>query len=93
MLDVAAPPEIEQRIRSIALAVGDVRDIDLVRVRRSGLVYLVDIHVVVDPDLPVRTGHLIGHQVKDALIDSDLPILDALVHIEPDGLHDGRADR
>jgi cation diffusion facilitator family transporter len=83
VLDVAAPREIEDRIRTVAMAIGEVLGVDLVRARRSGLVFLVDIHVEVDPELSVRTGHRIAHDVKDALINSDLPILDALVHVEP----------
>ncbi len=83
VLDAAAPDEVTDRVRAIASAVPDVHDIDEIRVRRSGLVYLVDIHVEVDGSLTVRRGHEIGHEVKDRLIASELPILDALVHIEP----------
>ena len=83
VLDVAAPVEIEGRIRSIAGSVDGVQGIDLCRVRRSGLSWLVDIHVVVDGDLPVRRGHMLGHAVKGALLESELAILDVLVHVEP----------
>lgn len=89
VLDVAAPPEVESRIRGLATHVAGVSGVDVVRVRRSGLVFLVDIHVEVEPDLTVRTGHRIGHEVKDVLINSELPILDALVHIEPKGPVEG----
>jgi len=85
VLDVAAPQEVEDRIRALAGQVPGVRGVEQVRVRRSGLVFLVDIHVEIDPDLTVRDGHGIGHDVKDALVNSELPILDALVHIEPWG--------
>ena len=83
LLDAAAPPEVYERIRRIAGAVTDVHDIEQLRVRRSGLVYLVDIHVEVDGELSVRRGHEIGHEVKDRLVTSELPILDVLVHLEP----------
>lgn len=83
VLDVAAPEEVYERIRQVARGVDGVEGIDELRVRRSGLVYLVDIHVEVDGDLSVRRGHLVGHDVKDRLLGSDLPILDVLVHIEP----------
>jgi len=88
VLDVAAPPEVENRIRDLATQVTGASGVDVVRVRRSGLVFLVDIHVEVEPELTVRAGHGIGHAVKDALINSELPILDALVHIEPKGPED-----
>jgi cation diffusion facilitator family transporter len=83
VMDAAAPEEVRERIRRIAADVPDVHGIDELRVRRSGLVYLVDIHVEVDEGLTVRRGHEIGHDVKDQLIASELPILDVLVHIEP----------
>ena len=83
LLDAAAPEAVRDRVRAIAAAVPDVHGIDEVRVRRSGLVYLVDIHVEVDGDMTVHRGHEIGHEVKDRLIGSELPILDVLVHIEP----------
>jgi cation diffusion facilitator family transporter len=83
VLDVAAPEEVRARIRALASEVEGVTGLDLLRVRRSGLVYLVDIHVEVDGGMPVRDGHEIAHRVKDRLLASELPILDALVHIEP----------
>ncbi len=83
MLDVAAPDKVQQQIRGLAQTVPGVKGVDELRVRRSGLVYLVDIHVEVDGALTVRRGHEVGHLVKNRLLGSDLPILDALVHVEP----------
>jgi cation diffusion facilitator family transporter len=85
VLDAAAPSEVEQRIRAVALGVDGTRGIETCRVRRSGLGLLVDIHVEVDGELPVRAGHRIAHRVKDALMAGDLGILDVLVHVEPHG--------
>jgi divalent metal cation (Fe/Co/Zn/Cd) transporter len=31
----------------------------------------------------VRDGHKLAHEVKDALLESPVPVLDVLVHIEP----------
>lgn len=83
ILDVAAPDEVRDRVRALATSVEGVRGIDVLRIRRSGLVYLVDIHVEVDGGLTVREGHDLGHVVKDRLLGSELPILDVLVHVEP----------
>ncbi|MEJ2539291.1 MAG: cation diffusion facilitator family transporter [Gemmatimonadota bacterium] len=90
VLDVAAPARIRDRVRGVAMAVPGVADIEELRVRRSGLAWLVDIHVEVDPESTVREGHAVAHRVKEALILCELPILDALVHIEP---HDGEGGR
>lgn len=83
VLDVAAPEAIHVRIRQLATEAPGVGGVEILRVRRSGLVFLVDIHVEVDGGLSVREGHRIAHRVKDAILHSELPVLDALVHIEP----------
>lgn len=83
ILDVSPPEETVERVRQIASSVASVAEIDKCRVRRSGLSLFVDIHVVVDGDLPVRTGHEIAHNVKDALLSSGLGVMDATIHIEP----------
>jgi divalent metal cation (Fe/Co/Zn/Cd) transporter len=43
----------------------------------------VDLHVIVDGNLTVTTGHKIGHDVKDAIMSHNKNIRDVLVHIEP----------
>ena len=83
VLDAAPSDETINRIRDISLSVERVMEIDKCRVRRSGLGLYVDIHVVVDGTLPVRQGHIIAHHVKNALLESDLLVLDVTVHIEP----------
>ncbi|MGI9108055.1 MAG: cation diffusion facilitator family transporter [Pyrinomonadaceae bacterium] len=83
VMDIAVSPEYEGRIRLIARRVEGVIDIEKCRIRKSGLHHLIDIHVEVDGDIPVRRGHEIAHQVKDALLASEHRVLDVLVHIEP----------
>lgn len=84
VMDVAVPPEVEQEVRALALAVPGVAALDKCRVRKSGLSHLVDIQVRVDGELTVREGHDIAHAVKDALIASPKHnITDVSVHVEP----------
>jgi cation diffusion facilitator family transporter len=84
VMDTAVPETFENEVRSLALAVSGVRALDKVRVRKSGLSYLVDIQVRVDGELTVRAGHAIAHAVKDALIASaPHRISDVTVHVEP----------
>ncbi len=44
---------------------------------------VVDLHVLVDPDLSVRDGHAIAQEVEYMLLEADTAIIDVLVHIEP----------
>jgi len=74
---------LESQIRSISSRVEGVCAIEKCRIRKSGLVLFVDIHVVVDGEISVNRGHQIAHDVKDALLRSDLGVLDTAVHIEP----------
>lgn len=84
VMDTAAPAKIENEVRAIALHVPGVLALDKVRVRKSGLSHLVDIHVQVDGNLTVHAGHDIAHAVKDALIASAAHVIsDVSVHIEP----------
>ncbi len=84
VMDAAVSADFEAGVRAIALAVPGVQALDKVRVRKSGLSHLVDIHVRVDGDLTVRAGHDIAHAVKDALIASAAHAIgDVAVHIEP----------
>lgn len=83
ILDVAPPAELVEQIREIAAEVPHVVELDKCRVRKSGLIYFVDLHVVVDGDITVAEGHDIAHRVKDALLESELSIQDATIHIEP----------
>jgi cation diffusion facilitator family transporter len=83
VMDTAASHDVENRVRAVAEAVAGVRCVEKCRVLKSGLSYLVDIHVHVDGDLPVREGHEIARAVKYALLRSPLAVTDVAVHVEP----------
>lgn len=83
LMDTAASPEQEAKIRAVAKSVDGVIDIEKCWIRKSGLHNLIDIHVVVNGDLSVREGHTIAHRVKDALLESEHRTANVLVHIEP----------
>ena len=48
------------------------------------MLLLVDLDVIVDGDDTVRRGHDIAHDVKEALLNSELRIQNVFVHVEPD---------
>jgi cation diffusion facilitator family transporter len=83
MMDVAVPASVERKVRTLCAGIAGVHGIDKCRIRRSGLSYLVDIHVEVDGRLTVIESHNIAGAVKHALLRSDLQVSDVLVHIEP----------
>jgi len=83
VMDAAVPEDAVSEIRRVAAGVSGVVTVEKCRVRKSGLGYLMDIHVEVDPEMSVREGHTIGHRVADHLKESRLPIHDVVVHVEP----------
>jgi cation diffusion facilitator family transporter len=83
LMDRQADPDLLATVRREALAVPGVLGVEKLLVRKTGLEYLVDIHVEVDPDISVRDGHAIAHAVKDRLVGRLITIKDVLVHIEP----------
>jgi cation diffusion facilitator family transporter len=72
-----------EEVRRIARSVPGVESLDKCYVRKMGLDYYVDLHVVVDRDMPVWRGHEIAHQVKDQIRAARGEIADVLIHIEP----------
>jgi cation diffusion facilitator family transporter len=83
LLDTAPPSKTVQKVRDVAAKVENVMGIDKCYVRKMGFDYFVDIHVLVDANLPVHKGHEIAHKVKDELKKEYSNISDVLVHIEP----------
>jgi cation diffusion facilitator family transporter len=90
LMDRQAEPEMLDEVRSEARAVEGVRGVEKLLVRKTGMEYLVDIHVEVDPDLSVRDGHAVAHAVKDRLLKQFVTVKDVLVHIEPAPAGQGR---
>jgi cation diffusion facilitator family transporter len=83
LMDRQADAPLLAAIRQLALAVPGVHGVEKLLARKTGLEYLVDIHVEVDPAITVHEGHAIGHSVKSRIVDSLVPVKDVLVHIEP----------
>jgi cation diffusion facilitator family transporter len=83
IMDAAPSRELIEKIKSVAEKVDGVNEVEKCQVRKMGMKYLVDMHVVVNGNLSVTEGHAISHLVKDA-IRANLPeVADVLIHIEP----------
>lgn len=83
LMDRQAEPAVLDHVRREALTAPGVRGVEKVLVRKTGLEYLVDIHIEVDAEASVRDGHAVGHAVKDRLTENIITVKDVLVHIEP----------
>ncbi|QDU78459.1 putative cation efflux system protein [Polystyrenella longa] len=83
LMDVQADDGFIEQIKQRAEEVEGVQEVETLWVRKSGLEFFVDIHIEVDARLTVAEGHLIGHQVKDRLLQDFSSLRDVLVHLEP----------
>jgi cation diffusion facilitator family transporter len=78
----ATPEGVADSIKRRVEAVENVNDCHAVRVRRSGPHSFVDLHILLDGDLPLRTAHAVTEQVERA-VEEMLPGADVVVHPEP----------
>jgi len=83
LTDAGADRKALEEMKQIAMAVPEVRATHALRSRRSGPGYLVDLHILVDPEMSVYDGHEVARAVRAALIQQGPDVLDVLVHIEP----------
>ena len=75
--------EDQAKIYRMAASLPGVIGAHALRTRNAGGAIWADIHIIVDPDMTVREGHDLSHQVRDLLVNSDLNIVDVVVHLEP----------
>ncbi len=84
LADSGATDEDLNQIREISLNIDGVNSVHAIRTRKFGANLHVDLHVLVEPAISVRSGHDIAEKVKAELIKEGPDILDVIVHIEPD---------
>ncbi|HEY6168515.1 MAG TPA: cation diffusion facilitator family transporter [Verrucomicrobiae bacterium] len=83
LMDVAPDPALVETIRATAAAVDGVQLVEKCLVRKAGYHHFVEMHIEVDPQMPVVRAHSIAHDVKDRVRVKVPAVRDVLVHIEP----------
>lgn len=73
-----------EQIRLVSGQVEGVVDTEKCFVRKAGLTFHVDLHLIVNGSISVKEGHDIAHRLKRTLQDEFPEISDVLIHIEPD---------
>jgi cation diffusion facilitator family transporter len=83
LIDTAPDPQIAARVRAIAHGVNGVLGTHKCNIRKVGFDHFVDLDVLCDPEMSIRQGHNVAHDVGEA-IQAELPyITKVLVHVEP----------
>ncbi|UMY66301.1 MULTISPECIES: cation diffusion facilitator family transporter [unclassified Flavobacterium] len=86
ILDEHLYDDMVAEIRLVSERVEGVIDTEKCFVRKTGMNFLVDLHLTVDGAISVSRGHDIAHAVKDAIMDALPEVADVLIHVEPSGL-------
>jgi cation diffusion facilitator family transporter len=81
-----------EKVREEVRAIPEIRGCHKIRSRGAPGAIYVDLHIQVDPAMPIVRAHALGHQLK-ARVEERIPgVVDVLVHVEPDEPDDSDAD-
>lgn len=83
IMDESPGQKMIDEIQQLSSIVNGVRNTHDIRVRRSGAVYLIDLDIVVDPEISVKQAHDIGDRVRDMLFAHMENIIEVRVHVDP----------
>jgi len=89
LMDRELPPEVQERIRTIALAHGDVKGVHDLRTRMSGPTMLIQLHLEMDGELQLSDAHRISDEVERAIL-AVYPGSDVVIHEDPAGIVEQR---
>ena len=84
LIDTGLDAEYVEKIKQAIKETQGVRALHMLRTRRMGSDALVDVHVIVDPEISVSEGHQIGETVRAMLTEEFSEISDVTVHIDPE---------
>ena len=82
ILDEHVYDDLVEQIRIISERVDGVQGTEKCFVRKTGMTYLVDLHLLVNGNLSVTQGHEISHATKDTLMEQLPELANVLIHIE-----------
>ncbi|MCE3229572.1 MAG: cation-efflux pump [Bacteroidetes bacterium] len=83
IMDEHVYDELVRTIKELSLNTRGVIDTEKCHIRKTGMKYHVDLHVIVKGDISVREGHEIAHRLKDHLKENLPELANVLIHVEP----------
>jgi ferrous-iron efflux pump FieF len=89
LMDRELPEAARRKIRDIALAHGDVRELHDLRTRSSGQATFIQFHLELEGDMPLIRAHAVSDEVEDAILVA-FPGAEVIIHQDPAGLPEHR---
>ena len=90
LMDTALSDEHTKKIHGILSEIPEVLHFHDLRTRVIGGEFLIDVHILVDPEMTVTEGHRVAETARRNLIKAIRNIQDVLVHV--DGEHDAEVE-
>jgi len=87
LMDREVSDEVREAIRKIACAHPEVRGVHDLRTRASGTRMFAQLHLELDPGMPLMRAHEISDTVEAALVKA-YPALEVIIHQDPEGMAD-----
>jgi cation diffusion facilitator family transporter len=75
--------DLQKQIKLIAVTVPGIIGTEKCWIRKAGMSYHVELHAIVDGNIPVRTGHELAHRLQDKLKQEIPQLGHILIHVEP----------
>ncbi len=85
LMDRELPDEERARIRRIAESHDAVRNVHDLKTRAAGLSTFIQLHLALDPDMPLNEAHKVSDAVEGA-IQNAYPGAEVIIHQDPAGL-------
>jgi cation diffusion facilitator family transporter len=73
----------ESRVREVVQLIPDVLGCEKIRTRGASDHAFLDLHLWLDPQMPLESAHATSHVVKDRLMQTFPQLVDVVIHIEP----------
>jgi len=83
VMDEHTHDDVVIKIREVSKTVIGVIETEKCYIRKTGMKYHVDLHIIVDSNITVKEGHDISHQLKNKIQEEMPEISNILMHVEP----------
>ena len=83
LMEQSLPDDVEQEILRLAASVPDVVEPHDLRTRRIGNHYAIELHILMDGDIPLREAHDRASEVEELLRQHYGSETHVVVHVEP----------
>lgn len=83
IMDEHTHDEVVNKIREYSKKVEGIIDTEKCFIRKTGMQFHVDLHIIVNAQISVKEGHSISHRLKDTLMEKIPEISNIIIHVEP----------